>query len=109
LKRALVVGSLLLAVVGLTPGVAPAAAAADHYANHPIRVKPDVTRSPAGLSPEQIKAAYKWRTIGDGTGMTIAVIDAYDDPTAESDLNTFSAAFNPSLPACTTQPESTAK
>jgi len=102
-KRYLVVGSLMMAVIAVTPGVAPAAAPADHYANHPIRVRPNVTKSPTGLSPAQIKAAYNFPTsLTAGSGKTIAIVDAYDDPTAEPDLNTFSAAFNPPLPPCTT-------
>jgi subtilase family serine protease len=36
----------------------------------------------------------------DGGWGAIALVDAYDNPNAESDLNTFSAAFG--LPACTT-------
>jgi subtilase family serine protease len=35
-----------------------------------------------------------------GAGKTIAIVDAYDDPTAESDLAVFSAQYG--LPACTT-------
>src|SRR6185436_8032079 len=35
-----------------------------------------------------------------GTGKTIAIVDAYDDPTAESDLAVFSSQYG--LPACTT-------
>ena len=94
MKRALLVGSLLMAVVGLTPGVAPAAAPADHYANHPIRVKPNATKAPAGLTPGQIKAAYNFPTsLTAGTGQTIAIVDAYDDPTAASDLAAFSSQF----------------
>src|SRR5438067_9196792 len=100
MKKVLAVGSLLTALVVLTPGVAPAAAPPDHYANHPIRVRPNVTSAPAGLTPTQIKSAYGWGSIGDGFGRTIAIVDAYDGPTAESDLNTFSTPFG--LPACTT-------
>jgi len=100
MKRLLLVGITLIGLVALTPGVAPAAAPPDHYANHPIRVRPNVTSSPAGLSPAQIKSAYNWTAIGDGSSKTIAIVDAYDDPTAESDLNTFSTPFG--LPPCTT-------
>jgi subtilase family serine protease len=56
-------------------------------------VAPDATPSPTGLSPTQIRAAYGWQGIGDGTGKTIAIVDAYDDPTAGNDLNVFSAQF----------------
>ncbi len=65
------------------------------------RVVPDASSSPVGLSPAQMKAAYGFPTaLTAGTGQTIAIVDAYDLPTAESDLNTFSSQFG--LPACTT-------
>ena len=57
--------------------------------------------TPTGLSPAQIKAAYSFSTSSTaGAGTTIAIVDAYDDPAAESDLNVFSAYYG--LPACTT-------
>jgi subtilase family serine protease len=63
--------------------------------------KPDATTSPTGLSPVQIKAAYGFSTSNTaGAGKTIAIVDAYDLPTAENDLNVFSTQFG--LPACTT-------
>jgi subtilase family serine protease len=59
------------------------------------------TSSPTGLSPATIKSAYSFPTSSTaGAGQTIAIVDAYDDPTAESDLGLFSAQFG--LPACTT-------
>src|SRR5581483_4336627 len=101
MKRVLAVCSLLAALVVLTPGVAPAAAPPDHYANHPIRVRPNVSGSPKGLTPAQVKGAYNFPTSATaGAGKTIAIVDAYDDPTAENDLNVFSTQFG--LPACTT-------
>src|SRR5207244_4117884 len=61
-----------------------------------------VSSSPTGLSPAQVKSAYGFSTLANaGAGMTIAIVDAYDDPSAESDLGTFSATFG--LPPCTTQ------
>ncbi len=63
---------------------------------------PDATTSPTGLSPATIKSVYSFPTGSTaGSGETIAIVDAYDDPTAESDLGTFSTQFG--LPACTTQ------
>src|SRR5258708_33555991 len=57
--------------------------------------------APYGLSPAQIKSAYGFSTSSTaGAGKTIAIVDAYDDPTAESDLAVFSAQYG--LPACTT-------
>src|SRR5438270_54164 len=89
------------ALIVLTPGVAPAAAPPDHYANHPIRVRPNASASPIGLTPAQIKSAYDFTTdLSAGAGKIIAIVDAYDDPTAEADLNKFSMQYG--LPACTT-------
>src|SRR5713101_4696087 len=57
--------------------------------------------SPTGLSPATIKSAYGFSTLDTaGAGKTIAIVDAYDDPTAESDLAVFSSQYG--LPACTT-------
>jgi subtilase family serine protease len=62
---------------------------------------PNATTSPTGLSPDTIKSVYGFSTsLTAGAGQTIAIVDAYDDPTAESDLNVFSGQFG--LPACTT-------
>jgi subtilase family serine protease len=62
---------------------------------------PNATTSPTGLSPQTIKSAYNYSTDpAAGFGKTIAIVDAYDDPTAESDLAVFNTAFG--LPACTT-------
>jgi subtilase family serine protease len=61
-----------------------------------FRIRP--TRSMAlvaGLSPTQIRTAYNLPSTG-GSG-TIAIVDAFDDPTALNDLNVFSSQFG--LPA----------
>jgi len=64
-------------------------------------LRPDATTSPTGLSPAQIIGAYGFSSNSTaGSGQTIAIVDAYDDPKAESDLGVFSSAFG--LPACTT-------
>ena len=47
---------------------------------------------PNGLSPAQIKNVYNLPATG-GTG-TIAIIDAYDDPNIQTDLNTFSNQYH---------------
>ena len=63
--------------------------------------KPDATKSPTGLSPAKMIGAYGFSTSNTaGAGKTIALVDAYDLPTAENDLGVFSKQF--SLPACTT-------
>ena len=61
---------------------------------------------PAGAyTPAQLQEAYGFNNIsfkglaGVGSGETIAIIDAYDDPNIQSDLNTFDTQFG--LPATT--------
>jgi subtilase family serine protease len=62
---------------------------------------PLASSAPTGLSPATITSVYGFSTSATaGAGKTIAIVDAYDDPTAESDLGVFSSTF--SLPACTT-------
>jgi subtilase family serine protease len=62
---------------------------------------PLTSAAPAGLSPATVKSAYNFPTsLLAGAGQTIAIVDAYDDPTAEYDLGVFSSQF--SLPACST-------
>jgi len=91
----------VLAVVALALPATAAAASSEHYANHPLHVRSLATTSPTGLSPDKIKSAYSFSTSPKaGTGKTIAIVDAYNDPTAESDLAFFSSNFG--LPACTT-------
>jgi subtilase family serine protease len=62
---------------------------------------PQASTSPYGLSPATIKSAYGFSTSSTvGAGKMIAIVDAYDDPNAESDLGVFNSQY--SLPACTT-------
>ena len=73
------------------------------FAQPPIRItspQPDST-SPHGLFPSQIKAAYGLNaTPNQGQGQIIGIVDAFDDPNAEADLQVYDAQFN--LPVCTT-------
>jgi len=66
-------------------------------AKSPIHVLGSAATTPKGLSPDQIKTAYRLPKSG-GSG-TVALIEAYDDKELESDLAAFDAKFN--LPACT--------
>jgi DNA-binding beta-propeller fold protein YncE len=52
-----------------------------------------------GFAPEDLQSAYKLPESG-GSGNTIAIVDAWDDPAAESDLATYRSHYG--LPACTT-------
>ncbi len=60
---------------------------------------PEVMAGPTGLGPAQIQSAYKLAGLN-ASGRTVALVDAYNDPNAASDLNTFRQAYG--LPACTT-------
>jgi hypothetical protein len=72
------------APIGALPaGMTPAAAAA----------------AVSGYGPADIDSAYKLPTT-QGSGKTVAIVDAYDDPSVESDLATYRSQFG--LPACTT-------
>jgi subtilase family serine protease len=55
--------------------------------------------TPAGYGPADLKAAYAIPSAT--TAPTVAIVDAYDDPRAESDLGTYRSTFG--LPACTTR------
>jgi subtilase family serine protease len=60
---------------------------------------PVVTPTPSGYGPSDLVSAYKLTTTG-GTGQTIAIVDAYDDPNAASDLAAYRAQYG--LSPCTT-------
>ena len=61
---------------------------------------PDASSGPKGLGPAQIQSAYKLPGVSSSAHPTVAIVDAYNDPNAESDLGVFRAQFG--LPACTT-------
>jgi LGFP repeat/Fibronectin type III domain len=60
-------------------------------------ITPDAV--PWGYGPSDLQAAYDLPSATAGAGQTIAVVDAYDLPTAEADLATYRSQFG--LPACT--------
>jgi hypothetical protein len=63
---------------------------------------PFSTSGPTGTTPAQIRHAYGFDQIsfsngtvaGDGSGTTIAIVDAYDDPNVANDLHQFDLAYN---------------
>jgi len=61
--------------------------------------QPVVTINPAGYDPIDLQTAYGLSANG-GSGQTVAIVDAYDDPNAEADLKVYRANFG--LPPCTT-------
>jgi subtilase family serine protease len=81
--------------------VCPGPVAAGFTRCHSWILRPNATTSPTGLSPAQIKSVYNFPTsLTAGSGLTIGIVDAYNDPSAESDLGVFSSQFG--LPSCTT-------
>ncbi|MFE9559284.1 peptidase S8 [Streptomyces sp. NPDC006703] len=71
----------------------------DHPNEHVSSFGTTSSATPSGYGPTDLQSAYKLPADG-GTGQTIAVIDAYDDPSAESDLAAYRKQYG--LPACTT-------
>lgn len=62
--------------------------------------KPFASTSPTGYGPTQFTKAYSLPSSTAGAGVTIAIVDAYDDPNIESDLGVYSSYYG--LPSCTT-------
>jgi N-acetylneuraminic acid mutarotase len=56
--------------------------------------------APAGYGPGDLQSAYNLPPDG-GAGQTIAIVDAYDDPTAEADLAVYREQYG--LPPCTAE------
>ncbi len=87
------------------PSAVTAVATPDYVLLSKATASPHVSPGSNGYSPTQIETAYAINQIsfngvkGDGTGTTIAIIDAYDDPTLAADLTAFDAAYD--LPAAT--------
>ncbi|MDN7672681.1 S53 family peptidase [Burkholderia oklahomensis] len=71
------------------------------FTRPPFHLHGHTAASPGGLSPAQIRNFYGFDQLPRnyrGSGQVIAIIDAYDNPTAEADLDVFSRKFG--LPPC---------
>lgn len=63
--------------------------------------KPMATLSPTGYGPLQFNTAYNLPTNAPSGNPIIAIVDAYDNPNAYSDLNYYSSFYGiPNLPQC---------
>lgn len=107
------------------PGVGPNGPTGPGYASPPFRVKvigrlPDgkpklSASSPTGLPPSALKTVYGLSDLkppitstGSGAGQTIAIVDAYHDPHALTDLNKWNKQYGyPALSSCTSPLTST--
>jgi len=67
-----------------------------------IPVVPLATEAHSGYGPADLRAAYKLASAAatNGGTQTVALVDAYDDPTIESDLNVYRSYYG--IPPCTT-------
>jgi len=72
-----------------------------HMVKHPITLQRYSHNSGGGgLTPTQLRKAYGLNLLAnDGTGITVAVVDAYGNPKAQADLNNYDQAYG--LPATT--------
>ena len=103
--------------------IAPAAAAGfytPHYvlldahpqsgaSNATGSLEPFSTAGPTGMTPAKMRHAYGVDQVmfgavqGDGTGQTIAIVDAYDYPTIATDLHNFDTTFGLADPPSVTR------
>src|SRR5947209_4109952 len=120
-RRIVVVLSVLVIVAGLLPGTDRGSHAAAVRSTAPAEGcgAPDpavarcfsfVRQDPLGRTgvaaigsfygPPDLQAAYNLPSTTAGLTQTVAVVAAYDDPSAEADLQVYRAQFG--LPSCTT-------
>ena len=68
----------------------------------PATVGPSYTGSGVGggYAPSDLRSAYDLPSTSEGSGQTVAIVDAYDDPDAESDLGVYRSRYG--ISACTT-------
>ena len=120
----LISGTALVMMGAFTASNAALAAPAGRIggvAHLPLKIKvigrlPDgrpklTSGSPTGLSPAAVSSVYKLSGLspssGAGAGQIIAIVDAFHDPNALSDLNTFNAQYGyPTLATCTSLTQS---
>jgi len=80
------------------PGIASSAKATTQsigWTAHPLFLATPVSTQGADpLSPTQIITAYNLASATKGAGRTIAIVDAFDDPTIAKDLANFDLNFN---------------
>jgi subtilase family serine protease len=64
-----------------------------------LKGQPFAASAPTGYGPADLRSAYNLTGTGSST-QTVAIVDAYDDKTAEADLAQYRSHYG--LPACTT-------
>jgi subtilase family serine protease len=91
------------ALPALTADPGAAAVAVAHPMFLPGHAAPGAVHpaaTPSGWGATDLESAYNLPSATGGSGQTVAIVDAYDDPNAEADLGVYRAQYG--LPACTT-------
>jgi hypothetical protein len=82
-----------------TPGALPYKPGAGVAAG--AKIGPSSTIGPAGgLTPSDFATAYDFNPTATGSNQTVAIVDAYNDPNINADLQTFDTNYG--LPTCST-------
>jgi subtilase family serine protease len=124
-RTAMLTAGTVFAVIAAVSATGAAVAASPGHlrgvATLPLRIKvvgtlpngkPRISNAtPTGLSPAAIQSVYHLSGLspnsGAGAGQVIAIVDAFHDPNALSDLNTFSSQYGfPTLSTCTSLSQS---
>lgn len=91
-------GQATAAAARVCPGAVSGNAACHALVVTDAQGQPLATTAPAGFGPADLQSAYGLSA--SGSGGTVAIVDAYDDPNAEADLGVYRSQYG--LPACTT-------
>jgi Predicted protease len=84
--------------MAITPGTAACHAKVRTDVVQPDSLAPNAL--PSGYGPADLQDAYNLPSATAGSGQTVAIVDAFDNPNAESDLATYRSTFG--LSPCTT-------
>jgi hypothetical protein len=82
------------------PGTAACMAIGRTDTKKSLGARPAVAALDQGYGPADLRDAYDLPSASAKPGQTVAIVDAFDDPTAESDMAVYRAQYG--LPACTT-------
>lgn len=80
-------------------------AASPGYASCHAIIRTDIsgtaTTNPSGYHPSDLRGAYGLPSATAGAGQVVAIVDAYNDPNALSDVNTYRSTFGiPTISTC---------
>lgn len=84
---------LVIVFSGLAVTAKAVSSGNDWTARSQLDARPSAATGISPLTPAQIINAYDLTSTTNGAGTTIAIVDAYNDPTVASDLNSFSTNF----------------